>query len=503
MKEPRFTGAMSRRSLLKVSAGLAMGSAATALAARSNGESATSSAFDSKHRILIKGGTVVSMDPRVGNLVRGDVLIEGKKIVEIGPALSASAQVIDAGGMVVCPGMHDTHRHSWQGQFRHIIPSGNLLTYVSIAAGFGPLYRPEDVYIGNLITAVSNINCGVTAMLDFSHVPWSVENAVAAVQALRESGIRAVFARCQPFSMADPLKRDDGKWLVDLARLKEQYFATDDQLLTLRMGLINLEESDFEAARRLGIGVSVDTMMDHWRMPGMNVPPRSPVIKRFAEAGLLGPQVTLIHGTTLNDEAWKAIADSGTTVSIAPISDAHYMIGDGLSPVQKALDFGVRPGLSVDTDLSYSSDMWTQMRAIMAIQRLMLTQRLDHGAVDLPAPITARAVFELATAAGAHANSLAHKSGTLTPGKEADIVVLRADELSLSMNNAYGTIVMGADTGSVDTVIIAGQIRKQHGKLVGVDLARLRMLADRSRQYLFDKKGYRLDVFSDNVDPQA
>lgn len=444
-------------------------------------------------RILIKGGTVVSMDPAVGNFETADVLIEGSKIVAIRPNIQADAQVIDASGMIVHPGMHDTHRHSWQGQLRRLLPNADIGAYFKMMhLEMAPFYRPEDVYLGNYITALSNINCGITGLLDYSHIRRSPEHADAAVLALMDSGIRAVYACAQPVSKAAGVH--DGNWLPDLARLKRQHFSSADQLVTLRMGTRDLNEKDIRYTRDLDIGTSADAVFG--KVPGSLFVDSSPKIVQLAKAGLLGPDITLIHCTDLDDAAWKAIADTGTTVSLAPTSDAQYMLMSGATPIAKALEFGVKPSLSVDADVGLSQDMWTQMRTVLMVQRLAVAQARKEEKKQLPKPLTVRDVFEYATVAGAQNNGVLSKSGTLTPGKEADIVLIRPDELGLNVNNVFGAIVMGTDAGSVETVLIGGKIRKWKGTLVGVDMRRLQTRALQSTQFLFEKIHFKNDIFA-------
>lgn len=184
-------------------------------------------------------------------------------------------------------------------------------------------------------------------------------------------------------------------------------------------------------------------------------------------------------------------------MDVCPRSDPQYAIGEGIPGFQKALDHSMRPGFSVDNETSYGTDMFTEMRVAFNIQRAMATNRKFHGEANPPAPVSARDVLECATVNGARCAGLLDKCGTLTPGKEADIVLIRADDINLyPSNNAIGTVAMAADTGNVNTVIIGGVIRKLHGKLVGVNMVKFRQQVDESRSYLFQKSGYKLDIFS-------
>ena len=223
----------------------------------------------------------------------------------------------------------------------------------------------------------------------------------------------------------------------------------------------------------------------------------APLLEQFWNEKLLGPDVTYNHCNGLPDLAWQRIRESGGTVDVCPRSDPQYAIGEGIPAFQKALDHGMRPGLSVDNESSYGTDLFTEMRVAFNIQRALATNRKFNGDSHAPAPVTVRDLLECATVNGAACAGLSDKCGTLTPGKEADIVLIRADDLNLyPSNNAMGTVVAAADTANVDTVIIGGIIRKSKGRMAGVNMAQLRKQIDESRSYLFQQAGYQLDIFA-------
>jgi cytosine/adenosine deaminase-related metal-dependent hydrolase len=158
----------------------------------------------------------------------------------------------------------------------------------------------------------------------------------------------------------------------------------------------------------------------------------------------------------------------------------------------------MRPGLSVDNETSYSTDMFMEMRVAFFFQRGVRRNGIFKGLPNPPAPVTPKDMLEFATVRGVENAGLLHKAGTLTPGKEADIVLIRAEDLNtMPLANAYDTVVQQAHAGNVDTVFIGGQIRKWRGSLVDVDLRKLRDLVSESRQYLFEQRGFVLDVFAE------
>jgi cytosine/adenosine deaminase-related metal-dependent hydrolase len=433
-------------------------------------------------RLLLKGGTVVSMDPEVGNFVAGDVLIEGTKISAVAREVKApqGTQIIDASNTIVIPGFVDSHRHSWEGQLRRIIPNGDLAAYMGVThQGFARHYRPHDMYVGNLITALGCIDAGITCIIDNSHNSRSTAHSDAAIQALIDSGIRAVHA-----SGAPQTGEWDKQWPQDLARLQKQFFASDDQLVTLRM-FSGMDRTNWALARRLGIRITTESVG------------ASREFEEFAAAKLLGADVTYNHCNGWPDSVWRLVRDSGATVNVCPRSDPQYAINEGIPAFQKALDHGVRPGFSIDNETSYGTDMFTEMRVAFNIQRALATNRRSTGDPGAPALVGVRDVLEFATARGAANAGLLQKCGSLTPGKEADVVMIRTDDINLyPSNHAIGTVVAAADIRNVDTVIIGGRIRKRRGAMVGVNMTKFRQLADESRTYLFTKAGYTLNIFS-------
>jgi len=436
-------------------------------------------AADSGRRILFTGATIVTMDPELGTL-RGDLLVEGDTIAAIGPDLQADgAVVVDASGTILAPGLVDTHRHAWEAQLRRIMPDvDDLGGYVTATlAGYATVYRPEDMYIGTRLAALTALDSGITTMLDFSHNSRTREHSDAAIEALRDTGIRGVHA-----SMGPHFGDWDRQWPADLNRLKDQYFSSDDQLLTLRLATLATDEIAGPAlaygpelartAADLGIGVSVDAVF------GAS---GSEAVLSWAAQGILGPDVTLIHATGLTPEAWKAMGESGTTVALAPTSDAQIGLETAIPAVDEALAVGIRPGLSIDVEVALASDLFTQMRALLAIQR-MRAVNAAYGTGGELSRITAYDVLDFATLQGARTNGLGDVTGSLTVGKKADLLVVQAEDLNnMPLNDPIGTLVLGSDARNITAVFVDGQPRKWDGEVLDVNLSELRAEVAASR----------------------
>jgi 5-methylthioadenosine/S-adenosylhomocysteine deaminase len=438
----------------------------------------------SLQRLLIRNGFVVSMDNGVGEIPNGDLLVEDGTIVEIGRGLQSSeAEEIDATGMIVMPGFVDTHRHTWQTPVRGVLPSCTLDAYFAAMLGnVGGHYRPEDVLIANHAGALEALNGGVTTLLDWSHISNTPEHSDAAIQGLRDAGIRAIYAH------GIPTGTGENWWAFselehpeDIRRIRETYFSSDGGLLTLALaarapGNSNFEAAkhDWELARDLDIRITVHVGM---RLAGVHVHH----IKNMDDLGLMGPDTTYIHCTDSTDEELDLIAATGGTASLAPY--VEMLMGHGPPPTGKLVERGVRPSLSVDVVSSVPGEMFTQMRTALVHTRIgAFTDTPDE---PFAPTLTHRDVLEFATIEGARACALEDKVGSLAPGKQADIVLLKTNAINTApMVDPIGTIVVFADTSNVDSVFVAGRAVKRNGQLVGVDLDRIFAKLDESRNHI-------------------
>jgi 5-methylthioadenosine/S-adenosylhomocysteine deaminase len=438
------------------------------------------------NRLLLRGGYVLTVDPELGDLPKGDVLIDGDSIAAVAPQVDADAEVVDVSGSIVIPGFVDTHRHTWEAAIRGCAPNATLDDYfVEVLDTFAPVYRPEDVYASNLAGALECVNAGITTLVDWSHINNTPEHPDAAIRGLDEAGIRAQYA----YGSANTSLNDywNGSKIAipgdDVRRVRDTYFSSDDRLLTMALAtrgpgfcLDDVVRKEWTLARELGIPITVHVGMG--RLAG-----RFGMIKQLSDLGLLGPDTTYIHCCYFSDEEWQLVADSGGFISIAPQVEAQ--MGHGWPPINKAREYGLRPSLSIDVVTTVPGDMFTQIRCAFGCERARVNAVAWEA--DTPVPedmLTAREMLEMATINGARVAGLESRTGSLTPGKKADIVVLDAMALNVApVIDPVAAVTLCADVSNVDTVIIDGRVRKRDGKLLA-DVDKARQLVEASRDYL-------------------
>jgi 5-methylthioadenosine/S-adenosylhomocysteine deaminase len=433
-------------------------------------------------RTLFKGGAVITMDAAVPNLATGDVLVEGNRIAAVGANIQADgAEVIDASESIVMPGLIDAHHHMWLGVVRRMMPNvDDLMVYFDlIGRKMGLKYRPLDMHLSTKLTAVASLDAGITGIIDACHLSISPEHTDAALDALDEAGIRALHMAGAPLNdhasvthLPQDVERLARKWNTEGGLVRVGLF-----------GQINLDW--WKVARALDLRILTEFSGD-WFQLG----------PEFAEKGALGPHNIFNHCTRIPQETWKLFADAGVNITVNPRSDALFGFDDETFAYQQAIDHGLTPAIGIDLDTAFGSDMFGEMHALFDLQRSVMRGRRFRGESDAPAPITVEAVLKAATVHGARAAGLEKPIGTLAPGKQADLIMVRTDGVGVfPVTNVIGTIVQAVERSDVDTVMVAGQLRKRAGKLIGVDLAKLRTEVDASRDYLLTVSGHRADLF--------
>src|ERR1700728_759511 len=432
-------------------------------------------------RTLFKGGTVLTLDPKGPNLPIGDVLVDGDRITALGASLQVDdVQVIDAADSIVMPGLIDAHHHMWLGVMRRMMPDvDDLFAYIDVVANtLGAHYRPLDMFLSTRLTAVASLDAGITTIIDACHSSRSPAHSDAALEALDNAGIRALHM----VGAAMDKKASTAHLPADLKRLAGNWNHGGLGRVGL-FGQLNLDW--WNVARGLDMRILTEFIGDLAKLG-----------PEFAEAGVLGPHNIFNHCTRVPLQTWKLLADAGVNITVNPRSDALFGFDDESFAYQQAIDHDLTPALGIDLDTAFGSDLFGEMHALFGQQRSAMRYRRFRGEANVPAPISVKAVLEAATVNGARAAGLEREIGTLTPGQQADIIMVRTHGAAVfPVTNAIGTIVQAVERSDVDTVMVAGEIRKRGGALVGVDVVRLRTEVDASRDYLLAVSGNRADLF--------
>ncbi len=432
-------------------------------------------------RIRIKGATIVSMDPTLGIIELGDLLVDDGKIIAVGRNVGSWAVMeIDGRGMIAMPGFVNGHIHLWQTALRGIAADWTLDHYFGMLIGkVVNLYRPEDAYIGNLVGALDQINSGVTTLFDWCHIVNTPAHADAAVDALRESRIRAVFAYGTPMTLFGSKEPHP----TDAARMRQERLASNDALVTMALAIRGTDfapgtaEADIRFARDLGLLAS-------FHVACAKHGPRPQSMQSLADQSLLGEDINVVHANFLTDDEFRILADNGSSVSVTP--EVEMYMGLGLPPTGAALAAGARLNIGTDVVTGVSTDMFTQMRFLLQTQRA-LTNDGFHKQEMMPDKLAlkTRDVLELATIKSAKCFGLDGRIGSLVPGKDADVVLLRKTDINMrAAADPISAIVLHAGTANVDTVLVGGNIVKQNGKLTYGDLPRQFAELERSSERL-------------------
>ena len=439
-------------------------------------------------RKLIKGGHVISMDRTVGT-GPFDILVEDDRIVVVAPRLKAQdAEIIDANGCIVIPGLVNAHMHTWQTALRGVAANWTLPQYFrSVHAGLATLFTPDDLYIGTLVGALNQLNCGTTTLGDWCHNNPTPAHTDRAIDGLLESGIRSVFFHGSPKPDPKPGQKHFSEIphpRSEVERLLKHRLTSRNGLVTLGMAILGPHYStydvavhDFKLARELELVAS---------MHCAGLEPKTPDgWERLAAAGLLGANNNIVHGNNLSDAQLRMMLALGVTFSLAP--ETEMAQGHGHPIIGRLRNLGYAPSLGVDLESVMSGDMFSVARVALASQRALDNNeaRSANGQLPSTSTVTCEEALGWITIHGARALGLQDRVGSLTPGKQADVVLIRADTLNMRpLHDPVASVVMQASLANVDTVLVAGEVRKRRGQLVFPSLdARLTAL---------DESGHRL-----------
>jgi len=443
------------------------------------------------NRTLIRGASIVSMDDAVGELPAGDILVEDDRIVAVGPRIEAgAAEIVNAADMIAIPGLINTHIHTWEVALR-----GIGADWVSARDYFGTMHAnlthrfdAEANRVANLYGALAAIDGGTTTILDWCHNLRSGEMADAAIDGLEASGIRAVFGHGTAKTMYE--KAGDGRSYTEIGqprdevrRLRTGRLASDESRVTMALAILGPDwstwettESDVRLAREYGLIHSAHT----FGRTGKRMTPDG--MWRLAKAGLLGPDHNVVHGNCLPEDELKMIVEAGCSVSATCM--AEMLNCDEPALLGRWERHGGLPSIGTDVDPYFCASMLAEMRRCFLHQReLDNRDAVVAGRYPPTAHLTTtRTALRWATVGGARALRMERRIGSLAPGKQADLVLIRASDLNLFPSLPGGdpvhTVVMSAEAANVDSVMVAGRFLKRHGRLCFAEPALRRLRAD-------------------------
>lgn len=458
---------ISRRGFLSAVAALgslSLAGCATQATKRANVTAADHPAakLPDRGEFVVRGAQILTMDPALGDITGGDIHVRAGEIVAVGKDLRISnGEIIDGRQMIVLPGLIDTHSHLWNTPLRNLVDEGPKMGYFALTLALGGQYTPEDTYRGVRLGVAEMLYSGITTVHDWSHNIRAPSYADADLRALRDTGIRARFSYGTP---QGGLSRDQTMDLADLARVQKEWFTgASDDLLTLGMSARSLSDSprgavsiptlhrDWDGARKLGLPITI-----HTGGKGR--------VALLESEGMLGPDVQLINPTAYDEADFARIVRSKAHVCLSPFAEMRSSFLS--SRLVDMLKHGILVSLSVDTAaISGNNDMFAHMHALIDTQFAIYKD---------PISLSARQVLEIATINGARDLAIADRVGSLTPGKRADLILVRTTDLNMApLGDPVQAIVRSAQPHNVDTVVVDGRILKRKGQLTALDVEKV------------------------------
>ena len=453
-----------------------------------HGAAAPSPSLPARGEFLIRGATVLTMDPAVPDLAGGDVHVREGTIVSVAQKIEMpSAEAIDGAGMICIPGFVDTHFHLWNSMLRlYVRADVPALGYFPVTARLGPLMGPRDSYRSVRLGVAEALAAGVTTVHNWSHNTRSPEHANAELSAMREMGIRGRFAYGTPIGMPDDAPMD----FAGLARIKKDWMPDKEKLLTLGIcsrnlgaltiggsaaaasrGVLTVEQikRDWDGARSLGLPITMHTSG------------ASPITE-LERASLLGPDVQLVHPLLTTPEERAVLKARGVSYSTSPQLEARRSSQLGVIQLGELLEAGVKVSLSTDHIASISCDPFASIRILFA---------LHSHRIGAKVPLTLKRLLQLATIDGAVDLGMADRAGSITPGKRADLVLVRTRDTNMEpVGDPYEAIVSLAMPANVDTVIVDGRVLRRGGAFTAVDHASIVAEAREAALGLREKAGW-------------
>jgi 5-methylthioadenosine/S-adenosylhomocysteine deaminase len=436
--------------------------------------------------IVLRGGTVLTMNDAHEILHDADVLVVGERLEAVGPGLEVpeGTYEIDAAGGIVMPGMIDTHRHMWQTALRGYGADWTLTQYfVWFYLEWGKIFRPQDVYAGNLLSAIESLDAGVTTTVDWSHGLQTIDHADAAVDALEAVPGRFVLGYGN-------LQQGPWEWSAsaDFKSFVRRRLEGGGDMLGFQMAFDVTgdpafpEKAAFEVARELGAPVTTHA--------GVWGATNDDGIRLMHEHGFMTPDNIYVHAATLEEDSYHRIAATGGSVSVS--TESEQSAGQGYPPTWRLRKHDIPVSLSMDTSVWWSGDLFSAMRGTLGADRSRehLEAHAQHDTVTHHY-LRAEHVVDWATRGGSRALRLDSVVGSLEAGKKADVVLLKNDDspVMFPVLHPYGHVAFQAQRADVHTVVVNGRVVKHAGRLVGIDLGAARRAIEQTVEFAMREMG--------------
>jgi len=449
----------SRRTVLKMASAFAATGLGSCLPLAQSGGGG-SRPLPARGEFVIRGAIVLTMDAGIGDFARGDVYVRDGTIVAVAPDINAAdAAVIDARGMICMPGFIDTHWHLWTSALRSIVRIDDpKRSYFPVTNALGRHFAPEDSYRAVRLGLAEGLSAGATTVHNWAHNIRSPAHADAELRAMRDMGVRGRLAYGTPQGGPDGQPMD----LEGLAKTQRDWMPNDG-MLTLGICSRNVGDS----TNLLRGNISVETARKDWggaRSLGlpitMHTSGPSP-ITLLEKSGLLGPDVQLVHPLLTTPEERQILAKRGVSYSTSPTGESRRPATAGIIQLTELLEAGVKVSISIDHTSGYACDYFQCMRILYSLHQ--------HRFGPKP-PLTSKRLVKLATLDGAIDLGIADRTGSLTPGKRADIILVRTGDINMApLSEAYEALITFAQPGNIDTVIADGRILRRAGQFTALD----------------------------------
>lgn len=459
------TCGIHRRGLFKAAAGAFAATVASPLLSFAQTPAPRGGGTDLPRRgdFLLRGGQVLTMDETLGDFASGDVHVRDGAIIAVGENLSApGAEIVDATSMIVMPGFVDTHWHLWSTALRMNVRADDPKDgYFPTTIRVGKYYRPDDSYINVCFGLAEGLLSGITTVHNWCHNTVSPQHADAELQAMKDMGIRGRYS----YGAAQGHPSDKLMDLADLARVQKQW-ASGDGMFSVGACLrtpgfdntrgaipIDMFRAELEAVERLGLQGTI------------HCGPKN-LIDLLGKNKLLGPGLLLVHPQGMTDDELKMIGETKSPWSASPVIEMSYsFVRSGRTQYAELKALDVPLGLSIDASTATNTDYFNVMRALMWS---------DWQRTGAPVRVKPRELVNLATIGGAKVMGLADKIGSLTPGKRADLIMVRASDINLApVKDPYHAMVFHGQPSNVDTVMVDGRILVRRGAHIAIDVAKV------------------------------